>query len=160
MDSVININAISNTINQGLSGNLPLYPLVYQENQSKSSFESNNVEVNIKKDEDILQLNEKDKSIPFKFTSHKIIDLDKRDELIDKVINNELIEDEAIKESEDSKETIFLVDNWVENKKHPIIKIIDEKGAAFWLYTDGEYAFRRSVNSKVNKKMIKSKCNY
>lgn len=157
MDSVININAISNTINQGLSGNLPLYPLVYQENQSKSSFESNNVEVNIKKDEDILQLNEKDKSIPFKFTSHKIIDLDKRDELIDKVINNELIEDEAIKESEDSKETIFLVDNWVENKKHPIIKIIDEKGAAFWLYTDGEYAFRRSVNSKVNKKMIKSK---
>lgn len=153
METINNTNAISNTINQRLSGNLPLYPLVYQENQFKSSFEPNNVEVNIKSDEDI----EKDKKIYFKFASHELIDLDKRDEILDKVINNELTEDEAIQEIEDSKEIVFSVNNWVDNRKHPLIKEVDEKGAAFWLYTDGEYAFRRSVNSKVNKKMIKSK---
>lgn len=158
MDSIINKDAISNTItNHGLSGNLPLPPPIYHEKQFKSSFESTNVEVNIKSDEDIFQLSNKDKTIPFKFTTYKVVDIDKTAEISNKVINNELTEAEAKKEIQDSQQTIFLANNWVDNKQHLTIKEIDKKGAAVWLYTDGEYAFRRSVNSKVNRKMLKSK---
>lgn len=157
MDS-INKEAISNTItNYGGGGNLPPPPPIYQENQFKGSLESVKAKIDINNDEDIFEINKKDKTIPFNFTVCKVDDIDKMNKIYDKVIKNELTAIEAEKEIEDSRKIIFLVNNWVDNKHHPTLRKIDDEGAAFWIYTDGEYAFRRSVNSKVNRKMIKSK---
>jgi len=50
----------------------------------------------------------------------------------------------------------FAVNNWIE-KPHPTLQLIDEKGAAVWMYEDGEFAFRRTSNSKVRFKLTKSK---
>ncbi|MCK5111173.1 MAG: hypothetical protein KAQ94_06600 [Arcobacteraceae bacterium] len=52
--------------------------------------------------------------------------------------------------------TYFIVNNWMENP-HPTLLLLDKKGAAVWMYEDGEFAFRRTPNSKVRFKMTKTK---
>ena len=105
----------------------------------------------------LIEPQKDDGEIPFSFKRFEVRDIDEENKVLEEFISDKKSMDDIVVASEQEREVVFIVDNWLENDKHPTLKQVQHKGAALWIYTDGEFAFRRNANAKVNKKMMKSK---